>query len=72
MEKRDSESWLFYFGRRIQDLGRDGKDFKYWSSVFSMAGAACLAVAFIEGSSVSFFVGIIFCLYGLNFNRKAG
>jgi hypothetical protein len=70
MKKRDSESWLFFFGRCISDLARDGKDWKYWSEVFSMAGAASLAVAFIEGNSIALFVVMAFCLYGLKFKRK--
>lgn len=30
---------------------------KYWSNVFAMAGAACIAVAFIDASLFSFFWG---------------
>ena len=30
---------------------------KYWSNVFAMAGAACIAVAFINASLFSFFWG---------------
>ncbi|MDD2966602.1 MAG: hypothetical protein PHN64_03780 [Desulfovibrionaceae bacterium] len=54
----------------VEDLMQDDNDRKYWSGIFGMAGAACLAVAFIELSALALGTGIIFCLYGLRFNRK--
>ena len=70
MRKRADESWLYYLHRQVQDLLRDEADARYWASVFAMAGAACLAVAFIETSSIALYAGIMCCLYGLKFNRK--
>ena len=70
MRKRPNESWLFYFGRRISALAQSSGDWKYWSNVFAMAGAASLAVAFIQGDPIAFYVGLGFCLYGLRFSRK--
>ena len=49
----------------------DARDFAYWSSIFAMAGAASLAVAFFEFSIAALVFGIIFCIIGLQFNRKA-
>jgi len=43
---------------------------KYWSNVFAMAGAASLAVAFINGDPIAFYAGLGFCLYGLKLNRE--
>jgi len=54
----------------IEDLMRDDDDCKYWSGIFGMAGAACLAVAFIEPSALALGTDVVFCLYGLRFNRK--
>ena len=70
MNKEPHESWLRFFGRWISDLARDGKDWKYWSGVFSMAGAACLAVAFIQANPAALIVGCVFSIYGLRFRRK--
>lgn len=70
MKKRENESWLHYFLRRVQDLLRDEADARYWANVSAMAGAACLAVAFIETSSSALYAGIICCLLGLKFHRK--
>lgn len=70
MKKEPNESWLHFLSRVIQDLLRDKEDAKYWSGIFGMTGSACLAVAFIEGSSVALYAGIACCLYGLKINRK--
>ena len=70
MTKRPNESWLFYLARLVGDLVRDDDDRKYWAGIFGMAGAASLAVASIEGNAIAFYSGVIFCLYGLKFNRK--
>ena len=70
MKKEPNESWLYFLGRVIQDLLRDKEDAKYWSGIFGMTGSACLAVAFIEGSSMALYAGIACCLYGLKINRK--
>ena len=67
MEKGPNESWL---SRSVAGLFRDKDDWKYWSNVFAMAGAASLAVAFIQGNGTAFVAGIIFCLYVLRFNRR--
>lgn len=51
-------------------LIRDKNDARYWAGIFGMTGAACLAVAFIEGSSLALYAGILCCLYGLKLNRE--
>lgn len=70
MKKRPNESWLYYLKGIIQGLLKDKEDARYWAGVFGMAGAACLAVAFVEGSSSALYAGIFCCLYGLKLNRK--
>mgnify|MGYP001043697097 FL=1 len=72
MKKDHDESWLHYFARLLQDLVRNETDAKYWANVFAMTAAACLAVAFIEASSLAFYVGLVCSLYGLKFNRRGG
>lgn len=54
---------------RFPLLMRDARDRQYWANIFGMAGAASLAVAFIEFNVVAFVFGIIFCIYGLRFHR---
>jgi hypothetical protein len=70
MRKSPHESWLFYLSRCLAALSRDSDDWKYWANVFATAGAASLAVAFIQGDSAALIAGIAFCLYGLRFNRR--
>ena len=70
MKKKPTESWLYYFDRVLKDLLKDKEDAKYWSGIFGMTGSACLAVAFIEGSSLAFYAGIACCVYGLKLNRR--
>ena len=70
MKKEPDESWPHYFMRSVKDLARDGNDRKYWSNVFAMAGAASLAVTFINGDPIAFYGGFGFCLYGLKLNRE--
>jgi ABC-type transporter Mla maintaining outer membrane lipid asymmetry permease subunit MlaE len=70
MRKSPFESWLSFIGRVIADLFRDKEDWHYWTNVFATAGAACLAVAFIEGNSIALIAGVFFCLYGLKVNRR--
>lgn len=37
---------------------------RYWSNVLAMAGAACIAVAFLDGSLFSFFWGLALAFVG--------
>lgn len=37
---------------------------KYWSNIFAMAGAACIAVAFVDGSIYSFGCGVFMSFIG--------
>jgi hypothetical protein len=41
-----------------------GGDMKYWSNVLAMAGAACIAVAFIEGRLYVFSCGLFLAYAG--------
>lgn len=70
MKKSPNESWLFYLFKRAEGLARNKGDWKYWANVFSMVGAACLAVAFIQSDLIALYAGLGFCFYGLRFNRK--
>ncbi len=62
----------FLLLRLWEALLRDEADAKYWSGIFSMTGAACLAIAFIEANVIALYIGGTCCLYGLKFNRKGG
>ena len=42
---------------------------KYWSNILAMAGAACIAVAFINGNIYSFVWGIIMAYAGFKLWR---
>jgi hypothetical protein len=68
--KKSNESYLHYLKRCISGLMRDEDDRRYWSGVFGMTGAACLAVAFIEQNAYVLIVGMVCCIYGLRFHRK--
>ena len=70
LEKSRDESWLYFLSRVAADLFRDKSDWQYWAHVFAMIGAASLAVAFIQGDGLAWYVGIAFCLYGLRLNRR--
>ena len=70
MKKQANESWLHYWMRCAADLVRDKSDARYWAGILGTTGAACLAVAFVEGSSIAFYAGIACCLQGLKFHRK--
>ena len=59
-----------FFVRLVKALLRDKDDARYWAGIFGMTGAACLAVAFIEGSSLAFYAGIACSIYGLKLNRR--
>ena len=43
---------------------------EYWSNVLAMAGSACIAVAFIEGSMYTFGCGILMAYTGYKLWRK--
>ena len=45
-------------------------DMKYWSNIFAMAGAACIAVAFIDSSLFSLFWGMT--LAGVGYRLSKG
>ncbi len=51
-------------------LLRDRDDARYWAGIFGMTGSACLAVAFIEGSSFALYAGVLCCLYGIRLHRR--
>lgn len=63
--------WVAYM-RAVALLNRDRHDRLYWSGIFGMAGAACLAVAFIELKLLALTSGLAFCYYGLRHKRIAG
>ena len=42
----------------------------YWSNIFGMAGAACIAVAFMEGSLYSFGCGLFMAYIGYELWRE--
>lgn len=37
---------------------------EYWSGIFGMTGAACLAITFIEGSFLPLFWGSLLSIFG--------
>ena len=37
---------------------------EYWANILGMAGAACIAVAFIDGSSYAFMCGLLMAYTG--------
>ena len=60
-----------WFVRKLKDEFRDQIDAAYWSGVFGTAGAACLAVAFMDQKMLAFIAGLISCFWGLRLYRKS-
>lgn len=54
---------------RLSDLGKSPEDRRYWSAYCAMAGAACIAVAFVTVDILALISGVFFGLLGLKLDR---
>ena len=54
---------------QISSLGKSREDRRYWSAYCVMAGAACIAVAFVTIDILALISGVAFGLLGLKLDR---
>jgi hypothetical protein len=63
-------SWLKKAILISGSLARDRDDRAYWKGIFSMVGATCFAVAFVEFQPIALVSAVICSLLGLKLNRN--